>query len=71
MLLSYLKVAIFEPRLRTRTTFVLKSCDFQAPAAKVDLAKVLRVPSHIVELFQVAQSQRKTLSVWEVMVLCI
>ena len=41
VLLSYLKVAIFKPRLRKwtlRTTFVLKSCDFQAPAAKVDFA---------------------------------
>ena len=37
VLLSYLKVAIFKPRLRKwtlRTTFVLKSCDFQAPAAR-------------------------------------
>ena len=35
-LLSYLKVAIFKPQLRkltSRTTFVLKSCDFRALAA--------------------------------------
>ena len=45
VLLSYLKVAIFKPRLRKwtlRTTFVLKSCDFQAPAAKVDFAYCFR-----------------------------
>ena len=45
VLLSYLKVVIFKPRLRKwtlRTTFVLKSCDFQAPAAKVDFACYFR-----------------------------
>ena len=70
VLLSYLKVAIFKPRLRkwtlrttfvlkscdfqaqlrkltSRTTFVLKSCDFRAPAAKVDLAKMLRLPPNL------------------------
>ena len=39
VLLSYLKVAIFKPQLPTsRTTFVLKSCDLRALAAKVDFA---------------------------------
>ena len=41
VLLSYLKVAIFEPQLR-KWTFVLKSCDFGAAAAKVDFAYYFR-----------------------------
>ena len=44
VLLSCLRVAMFEPRLRkwtSRSTFVLKSCDFGA-AAKVDFAYYFR-----------------------------
>ena len=45
VLLSYLKVAIFEPELpehTSRTTFILKNCDFRARAARVHFAYYFR-----------------------------
>ena len=49
MLLSYSKIAIFEPELPeciSRTTFVLKSCDFPAGAAIVHFACYPELPEY-------------------------
>ena len=38
----YLKITIFNPQLRTLIS--LKNCDIRAPAAKIDLAKMICLP---------------------------